>query len=479
MSKAIFSCDLSRRGEEFPHFWEHTIGSPRAAFALRADWQSQVARCRAELGFRHVRFHGLLCDDMGTLVCEKNTLIDSFFNADRIWDFLLSIGMRPFVELSFMPTALASGSKTVFHYRANVTPPRRYADWAGLIERLARHWIARYGAAEVEKWFFEVWNEPNLKSFWASTRQDYLRLYRWTASALKKADPKLCVGGPATAANAWIPEFLDFCRRQRVPVDFVSTHHYPTDAFGQPGDDTVTQLSKGRRSVLAEQAREARRQAGRLPLYYTEWSSSSNPFDDLHDRPYAAAFLVKTVMEAAGLVQGYSWWTFTDLFEENYFSSVPFHGGFGLLNIYGIPKPTYRAFQLLYGLGTERLRIRGTHPTVDAWVIREGAIITTLLTNWALPSHPIRTERVTLRLSTVGKVKAASLQRIDENHANARRRWDQIGQPQSLLPRDVEVLEAASRLVAEPRVPRTDGDTAVFALDLSPQSVAALTVELA
>src|ERR1700679_1148044 len=144
-----FSCDISRKSEVFLHFWEHTIGSGHAPLALRADWQQQMRRCRKELGFGHVRFHGILSDDMGTLVCENNQLLYSFFNADQIFDFLLSIGMRPFVELSFMPTALSSGGDTVFHYRGNITPPKDYDAWETLVRKLVGHWVTRYGLAEV------------------------------------------------------------------------------------------------------------------------------------------------------------------------------------------------------------------------------------------------------------------------------------------------------------------------------------------
>ncbi len=477
-AEPLFTCDLGRSGEELPHFWEHTVGSGHAALALRADWQAQMARCRRELGFRHVRFHGLLDDEMGTLICERGKPVYSFFNADCIWNFLLAIDMHPFVELSFMPTTLASGSKTVFHYRANVTPPTRAADWGALIQKLTRHWLDLYGAAEVEAWLFEVWNEPNLTAFWTGTQRDYFRLYRATARALKGVNPSLSVGGPATAMNAWIEEFLDFCAKQDVPADFVSTHHYPTDAFGRPGDDTETQLAASRRSVLREQARTARRQAGHLPLYYTEWNSSSNPFDELHDRPYAAAFIVKTVMEAVGLVEGYSWWTFTDIFEENYFPSVPFHGGFGLLNIHGIPKPTYRAFQVLHGLGDERLTVDGSHPTVDAWVVRTAGGVTVLLTNWALPRHAIATERILVCLTGASRPASAFVTRLDEDHANPRKRWDEMGQPETLTTRNVEDLQAASSLTKEP-LPVEFADGAIsFAIGLPPQSVAAVSLNL-
>src|SRR5450755_112502 len=217
--------------------------------------------------------------------------------------------------------------------------------------------------------------------------------------------------------------------KNQLPADFISTHQYPTDAFGKPGDDTETQLSESRRSVLRDRARDARREAGYRPLYYTEWSSSSNPRDPLHDEPYAASFVVKTIMEASGLVQRYSYWTFSDIFEENYFPSVPFHGGFGLLNIHGIAKPTYRAFELLHHLGTELLPVAGGHPTVDVWIIRNANSATVLLTNFALPRHPIATQVVRINLRNASAPVKATIQRIDQQHANAKHRWQELGEP--------------------------------------------------
>src|ERR1700722_14732105 len=153
MAEAHFRFRLSAPSEPLPHVWEHTVGSGHAPLALRADWQAQLRRCHDELGFQHVRFHALLSDEIGTLTCQDEKPLYSFFNADKIIDFLLSIGMRPFVELSFMPEALASGTTTVFSYRANVTPPKNYDQWATLIQKLLAHWVARYGIAEVRQWF--------------------------------------------------------------------------------------------------------------------------------------------------------------------------------------------------------------------------------------------------------------------------------------------------------------------------------------
>jgi xylan 1,4-beta-xylosidase len=476
---ASFHCGLSGSASSLPHFWEHTVGSGHATLALRVDWQAQMRRSHDELGFRHVRFHGLLCDDMGTLIGEGDRLFYSFFNADQIFDFLLTIGMKPFVELGFMPTTLASGDKTVFHYRANVTPPKDYAQWATLIRKLVAHWVERYGLAEVRQWFFEVWNEPNLEAFGSGRKDEYFMLYRCTVEAIKSVDAALKVGGPATAANAWVGDFITFCTKSQLPADFISTHHYPTDAFGKPGDDTEAQLASSRRSVLRDQTREVRGQAGDRPVYYTEWCTSSNPRDPMHDEPYAASFVIKTIMEANGLVQGYSYWTFSDIFEENYFPSVPFHGGFGLLNIHGIAKPAYRAFELLHALGTELLPVDGAHPTVDAWVVRDARSATVLLTNYALPRHEIVTETVQIRLADAPSPIAASIRRIDADHANAKRRWQEMGSPEYLTDADVAELNIVSRCDPEPH-PFDFRDGALgFDVIMPPLSVASVTFRFA
>ncbi len=476
---ANFSCDLTGPASSLPHFWEHTLGSGHAPLALRADWQAQMRRSHDELGFGHVRFHGLLCDDMGTLISAGENPFCSFFNADQIFDFLLSIGMKPFLELSFMPGALASGDKTVFHYRANVTPPRDYAQWATLIRKLVAHCVGRYGLAEVRQWFFEVWNEPNLDVFGSGRQDEYFMLYRYTAEAIKSVDGALKVGGPATAANAWIDDSIGFCKRSQLAADFVSTHHYPTDAFAQPGEDTEAQLSKSRRSLLRDEAREVRRKAANRPAYYTEWGTSSNPRDPMHDEPYAAAFITKTIMAANGLVQGYGYWTFSDIFEESNFPSVPFHGGFGLLNIHRIAKPAYRAFELLHALSTEMLPVQGTHSTVDTGAVRGARSATVLLTNYALPRHPIATETVQIKLGNAQPPIQSTIRRIDSDHANAKRRWQEMGRPEYLNAAAVAELNAASRCDPEP-YPFDFRDGALgFDVTLPPLSVATVTFRFA
>ncbi len=473
-----FTCNLDKPGSPLAHVWNHTVGSGHAALAMRADWRAQMLRTRQELGVRHVRFHGILCDEMATYLIENDKEVNSFSNADQIFDFLLSIGMHPFVELSFMPTGLSSGNTTVFRYNANVTPPKNWRKWGDFIKKIVKHWADRYGVAELRKWYFEVWNEPNLSAFWTGSQADYFKLYRVTVDAIKEVDDKLRVGGPATADDEWIEDFVTFCDKKKLPADFISTHHYPTDALGKPGDDTEQQLADAPRNVLLERTQQSCRAAGGRPVCYTEWCSSSNPFFAKHDEPYAAAFLMKNMLMVADLVECYSWWTFSDIFEENYFSSVPFHGGFGLQTIHGLAKPTFRAMQLLNGIGNERLHVDGGHRTVDAWAIRNGPdALTLLLTNHAFPKHDIRAESVKFSLNGAHKPLKVWVTRIDEHHANPQGAWQTMGSPDYPNARQVQKLHDASQMTDEALRPEMRDDGFDLKLNLPAHAIAAVHIQ--
>jgi xylan 1,4-beta-xylosidase len=194
----------------------------------------------------------------------------------------------------------------------------------------------------------------------------------------------------------------------------------------------------------------------------------------MHDDPYAAAFIVKTVLEANGLVQGYSYWTFSDIFEENYFPSVPFHGGFGLLNIHGVAKPAYRAYELLHSLGEELIAVEGEHATVDAWLVRGEGFATIVLTNFALPRHPIAAETVSFTVTGMMPVREATIRRIDLEHANAKRHWEQLGKPDYPSAAMIEDLNAASRLQDAIQPFASDNGVARVEVEMPPQSVAAI-----
>ncbi|MGO4332088.1 hypothetical protein AB4Z48_34815 [Cupriavidus sp. 2TAF22] len=479
-----FSCNLAATPLPLVHPWQHTVGSCHAPVALRADWQKQLRRAHRELGFRHVRFHGILCDDMSTVVCRDGQWLYSFFNADQIFDFLLSIGMRPIVELSFMPSALASGTETVFHYRANITPPRDYREWEQLIRKLVSHWVARYGIEEVSLWLFEVWNEPNLRLFWTGGQQAYFRLYQATVHAIKHIDERLQVGGPATAQNAWIDDFIGYCEQNALAADFVSTHYYATDASSQfDAADTISQLEHAPADLMRERALQANAQARGRPLLYTEWNITPKQRDPLHDEAFGAALAVRIALSVDGLVDAYGYWTFSDIFEENALPNAPFHGGFGLLTLHGIAKPAYRAFQLMQRLGPSHLPIVGKHETVAVWAgslspgCRPSSSL--LLLNQAMPRHAIRSETAQIRLSGAAgrSPRRVTIARIDADHCNPRAAWQALGEPEYLGAEDIDRISAAAALTDEAHAFSLDGETTLIEVALQPQSLASLRIE--
>ena len=475
------SVDLSAPSTPLRHPWRHCVGSCHAPLALRADWQQQMTRAHRELGFRHVRFHGLLSDDMGTLVNQDNQFLFSFFNIDRVFDFLLSIGMKPLVELSFMPATLSSDGNSVFHYRANVTPPRRMEDWQLLMTKLVGHWVERYGIDEVAQWPLEVWNEPNLTAFWTGGQAKYFDLFKATWTSVKAISPRLQVGGPATAGNAWLDEFNAFCAANACPPDFISTHYYPTDAFGSVDTDTVSQLADAPPGVMRDRALDARKAAGAKPLYYTEWNITSNPRDTMHDGSFCAALAAHFLLSVDDVVDAASWWVFSDIFEENYFPSMPFHGGFGLLNLYGVAKPVYRGFQMLDQLGTRRWPVATSHSTVTVHVGApdDDGTSTVLLVNVAMPRHTIATEVVTVQLNGLKgrKPGAALLSRIDDDHANPKAEWLNMGSPEYPHPHQVDALNLASTVTPERIAIEAGDDHASFTLPLPVNAMALVRIE--
>lgn len=354
--------DYNKIKGNFNTMYKECIGAGRANEGLRSDWQQQLALVKKECDFKYIRMHGLLTDDMGVYREDKNGNPEyNYQYIDVLFDYILSIGMKPFVELGFMPNALASGPQTIFWWKGNITPPKDYNKWGDLIRNLAIHFTERYGADEVKTWYFEVWNEPNLKDgFWSGTQDEYFKLYDYSARAIKSVNNDYKVGGPATAGAAWVPEMIAFCDKNTVPIDFVSTHTYGVkqgylDEYGSTG----TILSKDEWSVSGD-ILNSRKQIStsampNLELHYTEWSSSYTPADPVHDSYHQAAYILQKLKQVGGAANSMSYWVFTDIFEEAGPRFTPFHGGFGLLNYQGIKKPAFYSYSFLNKLGETEL----------------------------------------------------------------------------------------------------------------------------
>ena len=235
--------DGSAAAHPFPHFWEKMFGSGRAILSLRDDYRRDLRKVKGITGFEYVRFHAIFHDEVGLYDEDpQGNPLYNFSYVDQIYDGLLANGVRPFVEISFMPKKLAARDALhAFWYKQNVSPPKDYAKWDALITGFAQHLVERYGIGEVSQWYFEVWNEPNI-DFWVGDPKQatYWELYDHTARALKAVNSRLRVGGPATAQAAWADAFIRHCADQHVPVDFVSTHVYGNDKASDAEDRCAT-----------------------------------------------------------------------------------------------------------------------------------------------------------------------------------------------------------------------------------------------
>jgi xylan 1,4-beta-xylosidase len=362
VTERVVTVDFNAEQGPLNTMFKECVGAGRANEGLRADWQQQLAYVKKECGFKYIRMHGLLTDDMAVSSQDKDGKpVYNYMYVDVLFDFLHSIGMKPFVELGFMPSALASGNKTIFWWRGNVTPPNDYNKWEALIRNLVQHFTERYGEEEVKTWYFEVWNEPNLDGFWAGTQEEYFKLYTHSAKAIKGVNPLYRVGGPGTAGAAWETEMIDYCVKNKVPIDFISTHSYGVkqgylDEFGNSG----TILEKSPNSVSGD-VLESRREISvspqpHLELHYTEWSSSYTPSDPMHDSYHSAAYVLQKLKQVGTAANSMSYWVFTDIFEEAGPRFTPFHGGFGLLTTQGINKPVFYAYQFMNQLGNTELK---------------------------------------------------------------------------------------------------------------------------
>jgi len=495
--------DPDRAGEAMNPYWRVCVGGGRVAEALRADFQKHLEMVQKDFPFQYLRMHGLFHEDMMVYREENGEPVVNWQYVDLVYDHWLSIGIRPFVELGFMPYDLASGDDTVFWWRGNITPPKDGARWEWLVGQFADHVIARYGHEEVRRWYFEVWNEPNLTYFWKNGDfEAYMELYERAARALKRVDPQLRVGGPASAGFGdrpgtppWGREFLDACAQRHLPLDFFSTHPYPTlhpvDIDGQgymvwDGRDRLLVDAQGCANLLQASAYP------HIERHYTEWSSSPSPRDPVHDTAFLTSFLVENNLRARGLMDSLSFWVVSDIFEESRQGDTPFHGGFGLVNIQGLKKPSYHGYWFLSRLGEEW--IEGG----DSFVVsrRRDGTMAVLLWNYCHYREDANDSRLmagakareiydlfalepaketTVRVKTASTVRVQTT-RFDRDHGSVYDAWVAMGAPSHILPADREALRRQAELsVTVQRIP-APGGRAEWTVPLEPFGVTLLEI---
>jgi xylan 1,4-beta-xylosidase len=471
-SEETITIDASAPAHPFPHFWEQMFGSGRAVLSLRQDYRRDLKTVKDLTNFEYVRFHAILDDEIGVYDEDANGRpVYNFSYVDQIYDGLLEQHVRPFVELSFMPRRLAANlTPHPFWYKPLPSPPKDPRKWSALIQAFTQHLLDRYGRPEVEQWYFEVWNEPNI-DFWngAPKQSTYFALYDVTVRAIKHVNAKLRVGGPATAQGAWADAFLAHCARGHVPFDFVSSHIYgnekPEDVFGH-------YVAISRRDMVARAAKKVYDQvkasaAPDTPIIWSEYNATYMSQQEVTDSAFMGPWMANNIRECDGLTQMMSYWTFSDVFEEQGVVKTPFYGGYGLIAERGIPKPALRAFQLLHRLGEKRLAISSENALAT---VRDDGKIAVALWNYAEPGGTVAPK--TFRLDVKGAdAKRFAMQFVDPDHASSLKVWKTMGSPSWPSLEQIRRMTEASELETAQERPISAPIT------IAPQGLAVLVLE--
>ncbi len=352
------SANVNNTKGKLNRFFSDCIGAGRAGEVMRHVPMQQLKKMQAECPFRYIRFHGLFHEEMNIVHREQDgTLSFCFQYVDLLFDALLENGIRPIVELGLMPDIMAQKQEYVFWWKMNKSMPKDLGEWESLIEAFVRHLTDRYGDDEIKAWYFEVWNEPNHKGFFTEYQNmdAYFELYDAAAIAVKRVNPAYRIGGPATAGMQWIGELIEHCEKNDIPLDFITSHSYGIKGDFDPDGTAIVYLPNVDKVSNEIRHHGAYCHEKGLPLIITEWSSSFSSTDSIHDSYYNAPYLLRAIKRSEGYADMFSYWVYTDIFEENGPPTKPFHGGFGLINMQSIPKPTYYAYCFLHKLGDEEL----------------------------------------------------------------------------------------------------------------------------
>ena len=491
--------DVNSKTMPTDYSWQFGLGADHAWQFHRNDVIDQLALVHKELGIKSVRFHGMFNDDMFTyqtlraispLPKDNSVREVNFRQVAHILDNIISTGMKPFMELSFMPGEIARGNKSGLKYKNNICPPKDYKKWTDYLTRFIAFLFDRYGKEEVESWYFEVWNEPDLKIFFAGSRKDYFKLYEATAKTLKGIDKNLKVGGPSTSACKWIDEFVSYCKQNDVPYDFISTHHYPGDSFGnlitvsnymgiaktilkalkehKPLGETLTEMffnpeaaAAVPKGALADMDDKLIAKTNGVPAIISEWNSMAIFSVPVHDEKYSAAFALKSVLDLNNKFKGYMFWCLSDIFEEQLQLNKPFIGGYGLLTVDGIPKPNFWAFKILSKLYPERLDVNfRSKNEVEYAVFKKDNSIQILV--FAQNNDPRIDNQFDVNITINKTATDVTVEAIDDTHCNPKAEWEKLGSPDYLLKEQVQKICEDTRLLAENQAFTISGNSTII-----------------
>lgn len=430
------------------------IGTGRMGLALQKEYQDQLEFVQRFIGFKYIRGHGLFHDDMA--IYQENR--ENFWNPespvyleynftylDLVMDSYRRLGIKPFLELGFMPKKLAKSDNSVFYWRGHTSPPKDYEKWKNLLRATLSHLLERYGE-EVLTYPIEVWNEPNLPGFWENAdMQEYFKLFDETFSAVKEVDERFKVGGPAICGvndPVWIDGFLAHCREKNIKPDFITRHHYTTEQPDRVGHYVYQELMDPEAGFENLQSTrdivDSYPEFRGLPIHLTEFSTSYSPDNPIHDTNRNAAFLCHQLSRLGDVNESYSYWTFGDIFEENGVPFSPFYGGFGLVANGCIPKPTFWSFVFFKDI----MGCDCVLKTDECVVVKTKKGYRGVIWNAGRTRKGNELD-ITLQLPLEGE-HCLITKTVDEKTCNPLKIWHDMGEPRSLDSAQKEILKAGA-----------------------------------
>lgn len=481
--------------KRFNKHFQFCVGSGHAPLALRKDYHDQLKFVHDTLGIQRVRFHGIFSDDMNVVnkfsdilpVMGSEKYIEyNFTSIGDAYENVLSTGVKPFVELSFMPRHLAKypDQHVLFYYgpNSNSGMPKDDDEWMDFISQFINYLIKRFGKEEIETWYYEVWNEPDLIIFFGGSMEDYFHLYEITVKVIKNVDPNLKVGGPSTSGSKWINEFLDFVKKNNLPCDFISTHQYGGDPIGSIDGMNIEKQEEGewdnpftkpdilkgvegsllncqrhvfsdksettemRSDTIIENSRQVKNVVKDKPVYYTEWNENAIFSAYTNDTRKVGAFIILNALKAENYMDGSSVWCFSDIFEEYHQYQEEFHGGFGLISHHGILKPSYHALKFLHDAGDDRYVINDTYGDITLAAFKKNNKTQLILTRQNMKNLKCEKEEVTIDLNI--NASRVTFQRVDEDSGNPLKIYEEMGKPNTLSKAELESIKEKSKVIS-------------------------------
>lgn len=467
-SKNISSCDVLVEGEKLEHYWSKVMTVGRAFDCLRADLQQQLKEAVNEIGFKYIRFHGILSDEMRVIRPSSNGEYEfNWIYVDKVINFFKHLNLKPFFDFTFMPKELASSQNTVFWYKGNISKPKDLKAWTKLIDSFISHCINRYGIEEVRLWYFEIWNEPDY--MWTGTQEEYFELYRATVEVILSKDKKLRIAGPAIMhkmnfAGYWLQDFIEFINNSKLRLDYFTYHIYGEKNMHQKTNGEIIPILGGKNHVkecvdfYQEQLRKFNNPI--KEVHITEFNLSARHGNYLLDTMFAACFIIYNALRNKGKLSSLGFWNISDIFEEDDYIQPVFSGGFGMITAQGIKKPSYYAYYFLSCLGDEIL-----YEGEDYIITRKGQDIQILAFNYVFYDRAFQNgdnsllnfknryevfeEKAPIDLNIKLKgLKGRYLiteQILDRTSGSAFDIYGTMGYPEELGPLEVEYLKAMSR----------------------------------